>query len=109
MYNFNQDNFSKLISQRSKTQVINVKNQKELKNYFKKIMKKDIRIYGKTGTAQICSNCDLLPHAWFAGFIELNKNKKVSVVVMIENGGKGSNKSTIMAKKIFQYLIDNNV
>jgi len=77
--------------------------------YNAKIIKKDIKIYGKTGTAQICSNCDLLPHAWFAGFIELNKNKKVSVVVMIENGGKGSNKSTIMAKKIFQYLIDNNV
>ena len=36
MYNFDQHNFSKLISQRSKTQVINVKNQKELKNYFKK-------------------------------------------------------------------------
>ena len=36
MYNFNQDNFSKLISKKSKIQVINIKNQKELKNYFKK-------------------------------------------------------------------------
>ena len=54
--------------------------------YNTKIINKDIKIYGKTGTAQICSNCDLLPHAWFAGFIELNKNKKVSVVIMIENG-----------------------
>ena len=36
MYNFNQDNFSKLISRKSKIQVINIKNQKELKNYFKK-------------------------------------------------------------------------
>ena len=36
MYNFDQDNFSKLISRRSKTQVINIRNQKELKNYFKK-------------------------------------------------------------------------
>ena len=35
-YNFNQDNFSKLISNKSGTQVINVKNQKDLKNYFKK-------------------------------------------------------------------------
>tara|TARA_Y100000590_G_C15026769_1_gene753512 strand:- start:244 stop:516 length:273 start_codon:yes stop_codon:yes gene_type:complete len=35
-YNFNQNNFSKLISKNSKTQVINIKDQKDLKNYFKK-------------------------------------------------------------------------
>ena len=36
-YNFNQNNFSKrLISKKSNVQVINIKNQKELKNYFKK-------------------------------------------------------------------------
>ena len=35
-YNFNQDNFSKLISRKSKIQVINIQNQKELKIYFKK-------------------------------------------------------------------------
>ena len=35
-YNFNQDNFSKLISRRSKTQVVNIKNQRDLKNYFNK-------------------------------------------------------------------------
>jgi UDP-N-acetylmuramate--alanine ligase len=35
-YNFNQDDFSKLISRKSKVQVINVQNKKELKIYFKK-------------------------------------------------------------------------
>ena len=35
-YNFNQTNFSKLIASKSKIQVINIKNQEELKNYFKK-------------------------------------------------------------------------
>ena len=40
-YNFNQDNFSKLISRKSKIQVINIKNQKELKNYFKKNLFED--------------------------------------------------------------------
>ena len=34
-YNFNQENFSKLISKKSKVQVINVKDKKDLKNYFK--------------------------------------------------------------------------
>ena len=40
-YNFNQDNFSKLISKKSKTQIINIKNQKELKSYFKKNLLED--------------------------------------------------------------------
>ena len=40
-YNFNQDNFSKLISKNSKTQIINIKNQKELKSYFKKNLLED--------------------------------------------------------------------
>jgi len=35
-YNFNQDSFSKLISKRSKIQVVNIKNQRDLKNYFNK-------------------------------------------------------------------------
>ena len=35
-YNFNQNNFSQLISKKSKVQVINIKNQEDLKNYFKK-------------------------------------------------------------------------
>ena len=35
-YNFNQDYFSKLIAKKSGTQVINIKNQNELKNFLKK-------------------------------------------------------------------------
>tara|TARA_Y100000590_G_scaffold426594_1_gene535864 strand:- start:6846 stop:8243 length:1398 start_codon:yes stop_codon:yes gene_type:complete len=35
-YNFNQKKFSELISKKSKTQVINIKNKEDLKNYIKK-------------------------------------------------------------------------
>ena len=35
-YNFDQDKFSQLISEKSKTQVINVFNKEQLKNYFRK-------------------------------------------------------------------------
>jgi len=35
-YNFNQNSFSKLISKKSRTQVVNISSQKDLKNYFKK-------------------------------------------------------------------------
>ena len=64
---------------------------------------------GKTGTAQVCSNCDLLPHAWFAGFIELDNKKKYSISIIIENGGKGSNIPAIMARKIFEFIVSEDV
>jgi len=40
-YNFNQKRFSKLISKKSHVQVVNVKDQNELKNYFKKNLIED--------------------------------------------------------------------
>ena len=40
-YNFNQNKFSKLISKKSKTQVINVKDKNELEKYFKKNLLND--------------------------------------------------------------------
>ena len=73
--------------------------------YNMRIDKKIGNAYGKTGTAQVCSNCDIEPHGWFAGFIELNNGKQYSICILIENGGKGSNKPTKMAKDIFQYII----
>ena len=40
-YNFNQDNFSRLISKKSSIQVINVKDKKELSSFFKKNLLED--------------------------------------------------------------------
>ena len=40
-YNFNQENFSKLIAKKSKTQVININNSIELKKYFQKNLFED--------------------------------------------------------------------
>jgi len=40
-YNFNQDNFSQLIAKKSKVQVVNIKNKKEINNYFKKNLLED--------------------------------------------------------------------
>jgi peptidoglycan glycosyltransferase len=42
---------------------------------------------GKTGTAQLGGSAQ--PHAWFAGFAE-SGSQGVVIVVMIENGGEGS-------------------
>ena len=39
--NFSQNNFSNLITKKSKIQVVNIKNQTDLKNFFKKNLLKD--------------------------------------------------------------------
>ena len=64
-----------------------------------------VKTYGKTGTVQLCSNCDIEPHGWFAGFLELRNGRKYSICIIVENGGKGSIIPTKMAKKIFEYIV----
>ena len=49
----------------------------------------------------------LIIYAWFAGFIEYGNNKKLSICVLIENGGKGSNIPAILTKEIFEYFLKN--
>ena len=63
------------------------------------------KVFGKTGTTQVCSNCDDKPHAWFSGFVEYGNNQKLSICILIENGGKGSNTPADMSKKIFEYIL----
>ena len=76
--------------------------------YNAKIEKTKGDVYGKTGTVQICSDCDILPHAWFAGFLETDNNN-YALTIIIENGGKGSNIPSKMAKTIFEFIVDNDI
>ena len=73
------------------------------------ILDNNIKVYGKTGTAQLCANCDIEPHAWFAGFMELKNGKVFSICVLIENGGKGSDKPTKISKEIFEFIMSKYV
>ena len=77
--------------------------------YNVRIPTDNVKVYGKTGTAQLCTNCDILPHAWFAGFIELKNGKTFSICVLIENGGKGSDKPAKIAKDIFEFIMSKYV
>jgi len=66
---------------------------------------KNFNVWGKTGTSQNPHGED---HSWFTGYARLESNDLVSAVVIIEQGGKGSGKSTMIAGKLFDYYNDLN-
>jgi penicillin-binding protein A len=63
---------------------------------------KGLDICGKTGTADFKKNgVDMPPHSWFIGFAPYN-NPNIAVAVIIEEGGKNSEKAASIASKIIQ-------
>ncbi len=62
-----------------------------------------VKVAAKTGTAQ---NSQGEPHAWFLGYAPAD-NPKVSLVVLIENGGHGGYIAADIAKKILEFIRDN--
>jgi peptidoglycan glycosyltransferase len=58
-----------------------------------------LTVGGKTGTAQVGG--DLEPHAWFTGFAQ-NADQAVVIVVLIENGGEGSQVAAPVFAKMAQ-------
>lgn len=59
-------------------------------------------ICGKTGTADFQKNgVDMSPHSWFIGFAPYN-NPNIAVAVIIEEGGRNSEKASSIASKIIK-------
>ena len=61
-------------------------------------------IHGKTGTAQNPHGEDL---SWFAGYLVKDGNPVLSLVVLVEHGGKGSVAAALLACEIFKYAQKN--
>ncbi len=59
-----------------------------------------IAVAGKTGTAQ--TGPQTATHAWFVGYAPFD-NPDIVVVVIIENGGEGSQAATPVAREIFSW------
>ena len=68
-------------------------------------------VRGKTGTAQLVrkkEKTDAPTHAWYSGYIE-HRNEEVSLVIMLEKGGSGGETASLMAKEIFNKIIDMDI
>lgn len=71
-----------------------------LRGTGQKAMMWDMRVAGKTGTAQNPQGDD---HAWFVCFAPV-ENPTVAIAVIVEHGGKGGAISAPIARKILQYV-----
>jgi len=65
-----------------------------------KAMLWNMRVAGKTGTAQNSQGDD---HAWFVCFAPV-EDPRVAIAVIVENGGKGGAIAAPIARKILQYV-----
>ena len=63
-----------------------------------------VDIYGKTGTAQNPHGED---HSWFTGYMKIDNDPVISLSVLVEHGGKGSLEGTMISRKIFEFILQN--
>ena len=60
----------------------------------------DLKVYGKTGTAEYSEN-KKLTHSWFVGYAKDENNKKLAIAVIMEGAGYGSKYAAPLAAKVF--------
>ncbi|TFG70875.1 MAG: penicillin-binding protein 2, partial [Anaerolineales bacterium] len=61
----------------------------------------NLKIAGKTGTAETAQESDL-PHSWFAGYWPAG-NPEIAMVVLAENAGEGSTVAAPMFRQIIEH------
>ena len=65
----------------------------------KKAAVEGFSVAGKTGTAEISSSGEILPHAWFTGFIDSDAHP-YAITVIVERGGGGGTVAAPIAGEI---------
>jgi penicillin-binding protein 2 len=59
-----------------------------------------VKVYGKTGSTEEPAN------AWFSGFAEDRKGRKLAIAVVVEGGQHGSSDAAPLARDIIQFCIE---
>jgi penicillin-binding protein 2 len=63
-----------------------------------------IDVAGKTGTADVGSrDPDVLPHAWFAGYVPAN-DPRIAFCVFVQNGGHGGDVAAPIAYRVLRRI-----
>ncbi len=62
------------------------------------------KVCGKTGTAEVSSNKNILPHSWFFGFID-DETHPYAICVVVENAGGGGAVAAPIAGELLKYAI----
>lgn len=70
---------------------------------YRRVRLEEIRIAGKTGTAQAGGNRE--DHAWFAGYVPADA-PRFAFVVVLEHGGSGGRIAGPVAKSVVENLLD---
>ena len=88
-----------LIKKSTASQVKTMMRNNVINNYGDALFP-DMSFGGKTGTAQVAGEAS---HAWFMGFSE-DENFPYAIVVLVENGGGGSDVAVPIASKVMKEL-----
>ena len=65
----------------------------------------DLNICAKSGTAEVGNGNE--PNAWFTGFLN-DENNPYAFIVLVENGGYGSEAAGAVANKVLQAAVSSN-
>jgi len=68
---------------------------------YKTVRLKEVRIAGKTGTAETGGKPD---HAWFAGYVPADR-PRIAFVVILEHAGSGGQAAGPVARKFVQAML----
>jgi cell division protein FtsI/penicillin-binding protein 2 len=70
-----------------------------------KLKDADYPAAGKTGSAEVKKNGETITNAWFTGFAPYD-NPEIAVCVVVEEGETGGRTAVPVAKKVFDYWIN---
>ena len=66
----------------------------------------DLKVYGKTGTAEYTKN-KKITHSWFVGYAKDENGKKLAIAVIMEGAGYGSKYAAPLAANVFKAYFGN--
>lgn len=94
--------FSRAMSPATAETLVGFMEEGVVRGYASKAAIPNVRVGGKTGTAEIGDGAS---HSWFIGFAPV-EDPRVAIAVIVERGGSGSDVATPMAQRVMRAALD---